>query len=252
LNAQLTIIKGVGRALVMQDITHLKQINKAKSDFVTAVSHDLRSPLTGILAYVELMQRVGTLNDAQREYAHQITRSIQSISLLITELLELGKIETGYDVDFEPVDLRAIVQETLDNLTHQLGEKGHTLDLECAPNLPLVHGNPLRLRQVTANLIGNAIKYTPENGRIRVEVCPEDGLAMFRVADNGIGIPIEDQPFVFDKFYRTERASKDYEGTGLGLAIVKSIVDQHNGRIWLESKEGQGTTFTVVLPITQA
>jgi two-component system, OmpR family, phosphate regulon sensor histidine kinase PhoR len=249
LNAQLTIIEGVGRCAVMQDITHLKKLDRAKSEFVTTVSHDLRSPLTSILGYVEMMQRVGPLDDQQKKFSENIRMSVRSITSLITELLELGKLEAGYDVDMEPTSLETIARESIDSLNHQLNTKGHTLSVEIEPDLPLIRGNTLRLRQMVTNLVGNAIKYTPPNGKVSVVLKKDAPLIIFQVRDSGVGIPIEDQPYVFDKFYRSGNVTDNFEGTGLGLAIVKGIVDQHGGRIWLESKEGVGTTFTVVLPI---
>src|SRR5262249_11072193 len=249
LNAQLTIIEGVGRSAVMQDITHLKQMDREKSEFVTTVSHDLRSPLTAILAYLELIERVGPLNEQQAGYVKQITASVESISTMTSELLELGRIEAGFDVDLEPLDLRQIANETIGSLSHQLDVKGHQLQIDYAEDLPQVLGNPLRLRQVVANLLGNAIKYTPEKGCVKLSLQPDGSLVVLQISDSGIGIPLEEQPYIFDKFYRTRRAIDEFEGTGLGLSIVKGIVEQHNGRIWLNSKENEGTTFTVVLPV---
>jgi len=213
------------------------------------VSHDLRSPLTSILGYLELIQRSGPLNEQQQKFTGNIRSSVQSITTLITELLELSRIESGFDLDLEPVDLNKIARESLDALHQQLEAKHHTLKVDLAADLPLLHGNPVRLRQLVMNLIGNAIKYTPANGQVGVCLKQDDSLVILEVSDTGIGIPIEDQPYVFDKFFRSERVVGEFEGTGLGLAIVKSIVDQHGGRIWLQSKEGKGTTFTVVLPI---
>jgi two-component system NtrC family sensor kinase len=252
LNAQLTIIESVGRAVVMQDITHLKQLDRAKSDFVATVAHDLRSPLTAILGYAELLQRAGSLNEQQQKFAEQIITSVHSITLLITELLELSRIEAGFNIDLEPVNMEHVLRQSVESLNHQMTTKGHTLNLKLAESLPLIQGNPLRLRQMVTNLVGNAIKYTPDKGTISVSLWSEEDLVFFQVADDGIGIPAEDQPFVFDKFFRSERAISDYEGTGLGLSIVKGIVEQHNGRIWLESKENEGTKFTVVLPQSQS
>ncbi len=249
LNAQLTIIDGVGRSAVMQDITHLKRLDRAKSEFVATVSHDLRSPLTGILSYVELLQRAGPLNDQQKKFAEDIQSSVRLITSLITELLELDRIEAGFDVDLEPVNLVEVARQCIEQATHQLTLKGHTLNTDFAPDLPSIVGNPLRLRQMITNLLGNAIKYTLPAGQIKMSMRTDGPLVILQVSDTGVGIPIEDQPYVFDKFYRSERHVGEFEGTGLGLAIVKSIVDQHSGRIWLESKEGKGTTFTVVLPI---
>ncbi|MFQ3536131.1 MAG: ATP-binding protein [Aggregatilineales bacterium] len=252
LNAQLTIIENVGRAAVMQDITHLKQLDRAKSDFVAAVAHDLRSPLTAILGYSELLARAGTLNEQQMRFIDQITASVHSITSLITELLELSRIEAGFNVDLEPVAMDRVVRKAVEGLQHQRMQREHTLTLDIAPDLPLILGNPLRLQQMVANLVGNAIKYTPSRGDIRVSLWRSTDNIVLQVADNGIGIPAEDQPYVFDKFFRSERAASEFDGTGLGLSIVKGVVDQHQGRIWLESREGVGTTFTVVLPISAA
>lgn len=249
LNAQLTIIEGVGRCAVMQDITHLKELDRAKSEFVATVSHDLRSPLTSILGYVELIQRSGSLDEQQNKFAENIKTSVKSITALITELLELGRIEAGFDVDLEQTRLDEIARESIEGLSHQLNTKGHILTLDIAPDIPPILGNKLRLKQLMNNLVGNAIKYTLPGGQISVSIKPDGPLVILRVSDTGVGIPKEDQPYVFDKFYRSENVTGEFEGTGLGLAIVKSIVDQHEGRIWLESKEGQGTTFTVVFPV---
>ncbi len=252
LNAQLTIIEGVGRSAVMQDITHLKQMDRAKSDFVATVSHDLRSPLTSILGYLELIYRSGPLNEQQEKFAENMRGSVHSITSLITELLELSRIESGYDVDLEMVDMVQVARQSIEGLAHQLEVKQHTLKAQLTPNLPPVHGNLVRLRQLMNNLVGNAIKYTLPGGQVGISLSQDEGLIILEVSDTGVGIPIEDQPYVFDKFYRSERVVGDFEGTGLGLAIVKSIVDQHCGRIWLQSREGKGTTFTVVLPIELA
>jgi two-component system NtrC family sensor kinase len=252
LNAQLTIIAGVGRSAVMQDITYLKQLDRAKDDFVAAVSHDLRSPLTSILGYVELLERSGPLGDPQTKFIENIRTSVHSITGLITELLELDRIEAGFDVDLEQVNLAGIVRETAAALNQQIETKKQMLIVEIAPDTPAILGNPLRLRQMAMNLLGNAIKYTLPGGQVGVSLRPDSAVVIFQVSDTGIGIPAEDQPYVFDKFYRSERVVGEYEGTGLGLSIVKSIVDQHAGRIWLESKEGGGTKFIVVLPIDRA
>ncbi len=252
LNAQLTVIQNVGRAAVMQDITHLKQLDRAKSDFVAAVAHDLRSPLTAILGYSELLTRAGPLNEQQAHFVEQITSSVHSITALITELLELSRIEAGFNVDLEPVAMESVVRKAVEGLQHEKMQREHTLTLDIEPDLPPLLGNPLRLQQMVANLVGNAIKYTPRRGDIRVSLWRDGENLVLQVADNGIGIPVEDQPYVFDKFFRSERAASEYDGTGLGLSIVKGVVDQHQGRIWLESREGVGTTFTVVLPISPA
>jgi two-component system NtrC family sensor kinase len=248
-NAQFTPIPEVGLAMTMQDITHTKELDRIKSDFVNTVSHDLRSPLTAILGYVELLDRVGPVNEQQREFIRRVQVSVQSITALINDLLDLGRIEAGFDSRKEIVPLNAIIRYAVEGLRSRLSEKNQELVLEVPDDLPQVLGNPVRLRQTVTNLIGNAIKYTPEEGKIRVVAQAEGGQVILQVADNGPGIPPADQPYIFDKFYRASNASSDTPGTGLGLAIVKSIVENHQGRIWVESTLGQGASFTVVLPI---
>lgn len=248
LSAWLTAIDNVGRVLITQDITHLKKLDRAKTDLVTTVSHDLRSPLTAILGYVELLNRTGPLNEAQRQFVERIVFSVQSITALINDLLELGKIEAGFDRDAEPVAMDLIVRYAIEGLRHQWESKHHDLRVIMPDALPPVPGNPLRLRQLVNNLLENAIKYTPDSGRIRLSLGTSSQFVLLTVSDSGIGIPPHDQPYVFDKFYRADDAIEQFSGTGLGLAIVKGIVDQHKGRIWLDSQPGQGSTFTVMLP----
>ncbi len=249
LNAQLTPIPELGTAITMQDITHLKELDRIKSDFVSTVSHDLRSPLTAILGYVELIDRVGPVNDQQKEFIHRIQVSVNNITALINDLLDLGRIEAGFDARNEIVPLTALINYTAESMHNRLTEKSQTLKLNVAEDLPQVLGHPVRLRQMLSNLLGNAIKYTQENGEIQIRALSEGGQLILQVSDNGPGIPITDQAYIFDKFYRGSNILTDTPGTGLGLAIVKSIVENHQGRIWVESQPGKGSTFTIVLPV---
>ena len=249
LSAQVTPIPDMGLAVLMQDITYLKELDRIKSDFVSTVSHDLRSPLTAILGYMELISRVGPLNAAQQEFIQRVEASVQNITSLINDLLELGRIEAGFDARKEVVPFSAIVRYTVESMQNKAGVKDQILKAEIPEGLPHVLGNPVRLRQLVANLLENAITFTPPGGEINVLAGAEDGQIILRVSDNGIGIPPADQPYVFDKFYRGSNAPPESPGVGLGLSIVKSIVESHRGRIWVESTLGQGTTFTVVLPV---
>ena len=250
-NAQLTTIPDVGLAITMQDITHLKELDRIKSDFVSTVSHDLRSPLTAILGYVELIDRAGPVTEQQREFIRRVQFSVNNITALINDLLDLGRIEAGFDARKEIVPLGAIINYAIEGLHSRLTEKDQKLATDIPDKLPTVLGNPVRLRQLMGNLIGNAIKYTPAHGNIIVRGHAEEGQIIIQVTDNGPGIPPTDQPYIFDKFYRASNVPMDTPGTGLGLAIVKSIVDNHLGRIWVDSVVGQGSTFTVVLPVTE-
>lgn len=249
LNAQLTNVPEVGLAVTMQDITHLKELDRIKSDFVNMVSHDLRSPLTAILGYIELIDRAGPINDTQREFIRRVQFSVNNITSLINDLLDLGRIEAGFDALKEIVPVSSIIRYSIEGIRSRLEEKELNLIVEVPNDLPNVLGNPVRLRQMVGNLVGNSIKYTHSGGQVSVKCWSEAGQVILRVRDNGPGIPPEDQPFIFDKFYRAGNISPDVPGTGLGLAIVKSIVDNHQGRIWVNSAVGQGTAFTVVLPV---
>lgn len=247
-NAQRTAIPEVGQAIVMQDITHLKELDRLKSEFVATVSHDLRSPLTAILGYIELIGRVGPVNEQQREFIRRVQISVGQITSLVTALLDLGRIESGLDTAKERTSLGVLAGYAVDSLRGAAEVKRLTLETDLPPGLPLVSGVPVRLRQVVGNLLENAIKYTPPGGKVRVEALSQGGQVILRVSDNGPGIPPADQPYLFDKFFRASNAPPDVGGAGLGLSIVRSIVENHNGRIWVDSVLNKGTTFVVVLP----
>ncbi|HEX7974439.1 MAG TPA: HAMP domain-containing sensor histidine kinase [Anaerolineales bacterium] len=248
LNAQFTPIPEIGLALTMQEITRLKRLDQAKTEFVSTVSHDLRSPLTAILGYVDLLDRVGTINEPQREFIQHVRNNVHNITALINDLLDLSRIEAGYDAHKEHLPFDALVRAALEVLQDRAAEKRQAVTLDLPPGLPQVLGNPVRLKQMLGNLIGNAIKYTPPEGEIGVSARVESGQVIFQVSDSGPGIPLSDQPHIFEKFYRGSNVPADTPGTGLGLAIVKSIVADHQGRTWVDSAPGAGAIFSVVLP----
>ena len=248
-NAQLTVIHEIGRALTMQDVTYLKEADRVRSEFVHTVSHDLRSPLTSVIGYTELVERAGTLTDLQRDFLHRIQDSVKQITGLINDLLDIGSLEAGLDTRREFVQLDGILRYTLDMLQGQIKSKHLTIKTEISPALPVLRANPIRLRQVMDNVVGNAIKYSFSNGEIDISIRSEGDQLILKVTDAGPGIPADDQPRIFDKFYRGSNINNDVEGSGLGLAIVKTIVESHQGRIWVESVEGKGSSFFVVLPI---
>ncbi len=247
-SAQYTPIEGVGAAITMQDISYLKELNRLKDDFVHTVSHDLRSPLTAVLGYTELLDRVGTLTEQQAVFVNRIQDSVKDITALIDNLLDLGRIEAGFDMHRESIHLDSILRYTLSSLENSYKKKKLTVELEVAPDLPSMHGNPMRLRQMFDNLLSNAIKYSPEEKTIFLKLHQKSQELVFEVKDQGPGIPLEDQPHIFDKFYRAKNVISYESGSGLGLAIVKTIVESHQGRIWVQSKVDEGSTFIVVLP----
>jgi two-component system NtrC family sensor kinase len=198
---------------------------------------------------VDLLDRVGPVNDQQREFIHRVQNSVESITSLVNDLLELGRIEAGFDTQKEVVPLEGIIRYSLENLDGQILEKRMKIKLNLPEDIPQMRGNPIRLRQVLDNLIGNAIKYTPEGGAITIDVEVQNEQVILRITDTGPGIPPADQPHIFEKFYRASNVPKGVGGSGLGLAIVKSIVENHQGRIWVESLLGKGSAFTVVLPL---
>jgi PAS domain S-box-containing protein len=251
LAAQYTPIPNIGLAITMQDITYLKQIDRLKNEFVHMISHDLRSPLTAILGYMDLLERVGPVNEQQGEFIKRVQANVQNITALVNDLLELGRIEAGFDSQRGLVPLEGIIRYALEALNGQITNKRLNLHLNLPMDIPQVRGNPIRLRQMLDNLIGNAIKYTPEDGDITIELGVQSEQIILRISDTGPGIPPADQPHIFEKFYRAGNVPKGVGGFGLGLAIVKSIVDSHQGRVWVDSLLGKGSTFTVVLPLYQ-
>jgi PAS domain S-box-containing protein len=248
-NAQFAAIHGVGHALTMQDITYLKEVDRIRTEFVHTVSHDLRSPLTSVIGYAELVSRAGPLNEDQQEFVRRIQDSIQHITSLINDLLDLGRIEAGMDTRREFVQLEGILRYTIEMLQGQIKSKNLHVNMEVAPALPAVRANPIRLRQVLDNVVGNAIKYSYANGEIQIAIHFEENQIILQVTDQGPGIPAADQPHIFDKFYRGTNITSEVEGSGLGLAIVKNIVESHQGRIWVESTVGKGSSFFIVLPV---
>lgn len=247
-NAQYTPIPRIGGAVTMQDISYLKEIDRLKNDFVHTVSHDLRSPLTAILGYTELIERTGNLNDSQQEFLQRLQVSVQHVTSLVNDLLDLGRLEAGFDTRREMVQLGNVLKYTLDVFDNQIKKKNIKLITHVAPNMKPIRANPIRIRQMLDNLVGNAIKYTPMNGRITVTLSMQESQIVLHVEDTGPGIPADEQSRVFDKFYRASNRPNGVEGTGLGLAIVKSIVESHQGRVWVESKVGLGSSFIVLLP----
>lgn len=248
LNAHVTPIPEVGVAVIMQDISYLKELDSIKSDFVGTISHDLRSPLTAILGYLELLKKVGPLNQQQQEFTQRIQVSVQNITSLIDDLLELGRIEAGFDTRKEAVPLSALLRFTVESMQSVADQKGQILETEIPEALPDVLGSPLQLRQMFTNMLNNALQYSPQKSKVLIRALAEGNQIIVQIKDSGIGIPPADQPYIFDKFYRGGNVPADSPGTGLGLAIVKIIADNHRGRIWVDSASGQGSTFTVILP----
>lgn len=246
---RVTKIPEIGTVASLHDISYLKELDRLQGDFVNTVSHDLRSPLTAILGYVELIERSGDVNPQQAEFIQRVKSSVHATTDLIGDLLNLGRVEVGLVEDMESVRLQEVVAESFEAIMGRVEAKSQSLLMNTEDQTSNVVASPVQMRQVVDNLIGNAVKYTPEGGEIRVMLREEDGQVILHVADNGAGIPTEEQGRIFEKFYRASNVDKEEPGTGLGLAIVKTVVDNHRGRIWVDSKPGGGSIFTVVLPV---
>lgn len=240
----------IGWVATMQDVSHFKELDQLKSDFVHSVSHDLRSPLASILIATKMLLQMGSFSEQERDFLTTIEQRVGGMSQLIDDLLDVGKIEAGIDMEMEPYPLAPIINEVVQLFRAQADFRSVQLISEIEGSLPLVMANPVRMRQVMNNLISNGIKYTPDGGQVKIKAYQKGEELQIQVSDTGVGIPAADQPRIFEKFYRVRGEHvASIKGTGLGLAITKGIVEKHQGRVWLESVFGQGTTFTVALPI---
>ena len=245
----LSDLEGIGKVASLFDITDLKDLYNLKTDFVNTVSHDLRSPLTSIIGYLDLIQRVGNLSDEQKKYIENVNFSVHSITSLINELLNLGRLEVIKDNQMEEVALIPTIQYSVEGFRNQAEKRSQTLSYRIDKKLPNLFGNPIQLRQMMDNLIGNAIKYTPKNGKVDISAKKVANQVVIQVSDTGAGIPEEELSKIFEKFYRLKNMDGSIQGTGLGLAITKTIVGNHRGKIDVKSKIGKGSVFTVTLPI---
>ncbi|MCB0192930.1 MAG: GAF domain-containing protein [Anaerolineae bacterium] len=240
----------IGWVATMQDVSHFKELDQLKNDFVSTVSHDLRAPLSNILMATNLIAEIGEINADQQELLEAIERRVRVMAEFIEDMLDIGKIDAGIDMEMDACDLTSIIDDVVRNLTPHARDKKIELVQTLAQDLPPILANEMRIRQVMSNLVGNAIKYTLENGQVTVNAYCHNNEVQVEVSDTGIGIPVNDRPHVFEKFYRVRgEHALNQKGTGLGLAIVKGIIDKHNGRIWLESVFGEGSTFIFTLSI---
>lgn len=234
---------------ILRALEQEQELNLLKSSFISMASHEFRTPMTMIRTAVELLQNYNdTLSTAKRqEYFDRIKTAIRQIMQLLDEVLLLGSTETGLRHKPEPVDLVAFCTELTEELQFSNSES-HMIRFDCQGcGSPAVMDAAL-LRHIFTNLLSNALKYSPYGGDIQFTLCYEEDRAKFHIHDQGIGIPLKDQARLFETFYRCGNVGK-IQGTGLGLAIVKKCVELHQGYIQVCSQDGEGTTFTVTLPL---
>jgi two-component system, OmpR family, sensor histidine kinase NblS len=251
LNVQRESIKGI--AITVQDITREVELNDAKSQFISNVSHELRTPLFNIKTYIETLHDYGEdlgLEERQ-EFLQTVNHETDRLTRLVNDVLDLSKLESGRQYNFDGVDLAQAIEQTLRTYQLNAKDKGVELVQEVAANLPLVMGNYDLLVQVFGNLIGNALKFTKAGGKVAIRAYQVDFKpnhtqsfpVRIEISDTGIGIATEDQHSIFERFFRVENRVHTLEGTGLGLSIVRNIIDRHRSKVHLVSEVGIGTTF---------
>jgi len=231
------------------------ELEKLKSEMIRMASHDLRNPLNNIMGYIELvamsLQRSGMTPD-QEQYLENLRRSAKAMKILINDLLTLERIESQRAGDVQAFDLSGLVAEVVESARPSARLKGHRLELEREPGTAAVLGNITQIRQAAANLVDNAIKYTPEGGLIVVRLSQQNDRLVFAVQDNGYGVSEKRQERLFERFYRAQEPGTDHiSGTGLGLSLVKTVVERSGGRVWFQSVPGEGSTFGFWLPAVQ-
>jgi signal transduction histidine kinase len=230
----------------------LRELDKLKDEFISLVSHELRTPLTSIRGYIELLQDDGRLDEEQLRYLGVVDRNSTRLLDLVSDLLFLAQVDAGkLTFELQPVELDVIVAECVEASLPAASAKGIEL-VASTQSLPCpVQGDPTRLAQVLDNLVSNALKFTPDAGRVEVRLTAVEGAAVIEVEDTGLGLAADERDQLFKRFFRSSRASENaIPGTGLGLAIAKTIVERHGGRIELESAVEVGTTVRVELPLS--
>jgi two-component system phosphate regulon sensor histidine kinase PhoR len=268
LHAVITPLRGSSppRFLVMlQDLTHIRRLETIRRDFISNISHELRTPLASLSLVVETL-RDGAIEDppAARRFLSHMQTELAALTQMVEELLELSRIESGrVPLAMKSTKVKKLIHKPVKRLRPQAERKGVALNVALSDDLPRVRADAKRIHQVVTNLVHNAIKFTPSGGAItafaRVQPVPSEDdqdeapagrEVVIGVTDTGVGIPEEDLGRIFERFYKTDRA-RTREGTGLGLAIAKHIVQGHQGRIWVESIEGVGSTFFFSLPVDE-
>jgi len=235
-------------------LDEVQAVSKAKSEFISAVSHELRTPLTSIKGYASILiaGKLGDVPDAVKQRLEKINHHSDNLVQLINNLLDISRIEAGrVSMHIETCNLKEIIDNVRDLLTPQMKDKEIKCVFDLSDHVPHMHLDTSQVERIFINLIGNAIKFTPEGGQITVKCYPnEDNEIISKVIDTGIGISKEDLPKLFNEFYRVDNEVNQFvKGTGLGLALAKKIIEAHGGRIWVTSEPDQGTTFAFSLPI---
>jgi signal transduction histidine kinase/DNA-binding response OmpR family regulator len=246
----------LGRLFVFRDVTHEREVDRMKTEFVALVSHELRTPLTSIKGFTDMILDgdAGEIDDETREYLDIVKSNADRLVALVNDLLDISRLESGrVQLKIEDVDLAEVVAMVTRTLREQIADKRQTLSVEVDPTLPPVRADRDKMIQVATNYVSNAYKYTPAGGDIKIEVTRAGSHARFAVTDTGYGIAPEDQERLFTRFYRVDNsATREIGGTGLGLSIVKAFVELQGGEVGVVSEPGKGSTFSCTVPLSTA
>ncbi len=237
---------------VMAANRELERLNQVKTEFVSMVSHELRTPVTAIKGFVDVVlgEDAGPINEQQRKFLRIAHNSIERLSLLISDLLDVSRIESGQlKIILQPVAMDKIIQECFDTYRASIESKQINFELRIEKKIPIVSADESRVKQVIENLLSNAMKFVPQGGFIKMSIDDLGDFVIVSVVDSGVGIKKEDQEKIFSMFYQVDSSlTRKVGGTGLGLAISKAIVEMHGGRIWVESEPGRGSAFRFLIP----
>lgn len=236
--------------VLVQDLTHLRRLETVRQDFISNLSHELRTPLASLKALTETLQ-AGALDDppAARRFLERIQTEVDAITQMAQELLDLSRIESGrVSLTLRKETPMGLLQSAAERMRLQVERANLSLQIDCPPDLPNVLADRSRIEQLLVNLIHNAVKFTRPGGEVTLSAKAEEKVVCFAVRDTGVGIPEDDLPRIFERFFKTDRA-RSGGGTGLGLSIVSHLVEAHGGKIWAESTEGRGSTFYFTIPI---
>lgn len=237
-----------GWVIVLQDVTHQREAELARAEFIQAAAHDMRNPLSVTRSALGML-RESNDGDKTAEIIELAMGGVERIQDLIDDLLKLEHIESGYDINMVDVNLIDIMNEVVKEARPLIEERSQHCELRIEENLPNIQGDADWLKRALHNYLGNAIKYTPKTGKIKITVYTKDGLAHLEIIDNGPGIPQKDHARLFERFYRVRETQTTIKGSGLGLAIVKSVAEAHGGTVYVRSKHGEGSTFGFTIPL---
>jgi PAS domain S-box-containing protein len=245
----------LGLVSVFRDITREVMADRIKSEFVARVSHELRTPMTSIKGYADLLLlgAAGEVTPEQRRFLETVKSNADRLSLLVNDLLDISRIEQGqFELDIQPVQVNELIEDILTAFEGRKAEDGRTIELiaEIPEDIEPIEADYDRLMQIMTNLVSNAYQYTPDDGSVTISIKPGSDGIQVDIVDTGIGIPDEAKERVFERFFRGESQPLVFKhaGTGLGLSIVQQIIEMHSGRVWFESQEGEGSTFSIWLP----